>query len=138
MSPQLSDFNQKYWTIFEGFAQEKGRDRSFADTLYVVKGGTIADGQFSERVAGNRIVVPNHYFVALLKVKNNSYSSIGFWVKHQKYGNVGQGEKKKVLKEHAVSIDELEKLTGIDFFHNLPDKVETAVEKSYSTSAWGL
>ena len=138
MSPQLSNFNQKYWTTFESFAQEKGRDRSFCDTLYVVKGGTIADGQFSERVAGNRIVVPNHYFVAILKVKNNNYSSIGFWVKHQNYGNVSSGEKKKVLREHAVSIDKLEQLTGIDFFHNLPERIETSVENSLVLSAWGL
>ena len=136
MSPQKASFNQKYWTKFENHVQTLGRDRSFADTLYVVKGGTIADGQFSGRVANNRIVVPNYYFIALLKVKNNTYSSIGFWVSHTNY-DAGQSDK-KALREKAVSIKELERLTGIDFFHNLPDKIEEQVEKSYSLAAWGL
>lgn len=83
MSPQLANFNEKYWTIFESFVQDKGRDRSFADTLYVVKGGTIADGQFSQRVAGGKIVVPKYYFMAVLKVRNQAYSAIGFWMEHK-------------------------------------------------------
>ena len=136
MSPQKSTFNQKYWTKFEAHVQKLGRDRSFSDTLYVVKGGTIADGQYSGRVANNRIVVPKYYFIALLKVKNNTYSSIGFWVSHFNY-DAGESDR-KALKEHAVSIDRLEDLTGIDFFHNLPDKVEEQVEKSFIPSAWGI
>ena len=136
MSPQKANFNQKYWPKFEGHVQKLGRNRSFADTLYVVKGGTIDDGQFSGRVASNRVVIPKHYFIALLKVKNNTYSSIGFWVSHFNY-DVSQSDK-KALTEKAVTIKELEKLTGIDFFHNLPDKIETQVESSYSLSSWGL
>ena len=42
------------------------------------------------------------------------------------------------LKIYAKSIDELEKITGIDFFCNLPDNIEDKVEASVSTSAWGL
>jgi endonuclease G len=35
-----------------------------------------------------------------------------------------------------MSIDDLEEKTGLDFFCNLPDNVEEAVEKKYSTSDW--
>ena len=136
MSPQKSNFNQKYWTKFEGFVQNLGRDRSFADTLYVVKGGTIAEGQYGRRVANNRIVVPDYYFIALLKVKNGAYTSIGFWVSHSDY-DVGESDQ-KALKSRAVSIDRLEELTGIDFFHNLPDKVENAVEQYCNPSNWNI
>ena len=139
MSPMIGDFNAGYWTQFESFVQGKGRDRSFADTLYVVKGGTIADGQFGRRVANNRIVVPKYYFMAVLKVKNKVYSSIGFWMEHKDYGyDYDHQAPRSVLKEKAVSIDRLEELTGIDFFHNLPDKVEEQVEKTFVPSAWGI
>ena len=37
-----------------------------------------------------------------------------------------------------MSIDELEKLTGIDFFCNLPDNEEKAVEAAFYPSYWGL
>ena len=43
-----------------------------------------------------------------------------------------------VIGTHAVSIDELERLTGIDFFPNLPDKVENAVEATAQKTAWGF
>lgn len=34
------------------------------------------------------------------------------------------------------SIDELESITGLDFYHNLPDEIETAVEANYKESDW--
>ena len=42
------------------------------------------------------------------------------------------------LKSYAVSIDELEEKTGIDFFCNLPDEIEEVVEKNLVTSVWQL
>ncbi len=43
---------------------------------------------------------------------------------------------KPALSECARTIDELEELTGLDFFHNLPDNLENAVEAKYAISAW--
>lgn len=139
MSPQYSRFNQNYWVAFEGHVQDLGRNASFADTLYVVKGGTIEDDQilsYVRRYNGAFVAVPKYYFMALLKVKNNVYTGIAFWTEHKNsnYGNVG----KSAIAAAAVTIDELEEKTGIDFFHNLPDAAETAVEKSFTLSAWSL
>jgi endonuclease G len=36
----------------------------------------------------------------------------------------------------AISIDELEAKTGIDFFCNLPDGIEAEVEASKNLNAW--
>ena len=33
---------------------------------------------------------------------------------------------------------QLEKITGIDFFHKLPDAVETKMESSYNPDKWML
>ena len=44
----------------------------------------------------------------------------------------------KNLKDYAVSIDELERFTGIDFFCNLPDNTENAVEATLTLSDWNL
>ena len=40
------------------------------------------------------------------------------------------------LVDYALSIDELEEKTGIDFFPNLNDNLENALESTYSTKAW--
>lgn len=137
MSPQTGNFNSKYWTGFEAFVQGKGRSATFCDTLYVVKGGTIADGQTLRRyVAGGRMPVPKYYFIALLKVKGEAYNAIAFWVEHKDYGNTSPTTER--LAAHAVSVDRLEALTGLDFFHNLPDAVEKAVEQRCDLASWGL
>ena len=140
MSPQMSNFNSPYWSSFEQYVQKRGRDASFADTLYVVKGGTIAQGQILghvERRNGAMVTVPKYYFMALLKCKNNTYSALAFWMEHKDYG-IDEPLKNSEMSEKVITIDELEELTGIDFFHNLPDNVETAVESMVQKSAWNL
>ena len=46
-----------------------------------------------------------------------------------------QGEIGRVSNEHIVSIDHIEKVTGINFFRDLPDSKERAVEEA---SRWRL
>ena len=133
MSPQDPQFNQDYWSALENHVQTLGRDPDFADTLYVVKGGTIYEPNVLRRITSQRLPVPKYYFMALLKVKNGTYSAIGFRLEHKDYGH--KGSKQRML-QHVVSVAELQTLTGIDFFHNLPDAVEAAVERIAIPSAW--
>ena len=43
-----------------------------------------------------------------------------------------------VSSRYAITIDELEQRTGIDFFCNLPDQIEDAVEGSIDPTKWKL
>ncbi len=135
MSPQVGRFNSPYWSKLENHVQDKGRDKAFSDTLYVCKGGTIATGQVLGFVSRGRMPVPKYYFMALLKVKNGAYSSIGFLMEHKNYGITPT---KEILAGHALSVNELEEFTGINFFHNLPDIVEETAENVCLPSVWGL
>lgn len=139
MSPMISNFNGGYWATLEGLVQSLGRNTSFSDTLYVVKGGTIQDGMFSNRVASSRIVVPKYYYMALLRYRGGTYSAIAFWMEHKDYGNSFDNPANiATMRQHAVSVDELEEKTGINFFHNLPDAVEVQVERQCAPSEWGM
>ena len=71
--------------------------------------------------------------MALLLKTNGYYRAIAFWAENE---NIDRGNES--LKQFAISIDELERRTGIDFFCNLPDDIEENVESSYNTSVWGL
>ena len=42
------------------------------------------------------------------------------------------------LMTYMHSVDDIEQLTGIDFFYNLPDEIENTVEKSFEISDWIL
>lgn len=129
MSPQIRNFNQQDWVDLEGLVQKWGRSNTFRDTLFVVKGGTIRDDQIL-RYIKSEIPVPKYYFMALMCKKSGTYKAIGFWVEHKSYG--GNPD----ISSWAISIDELEKKTGIDFFCNLPDRIENPIEKTFSLESW--
>ena len=140
MSPQLSSFNQGYWVTLESQVQKLGRSKTFSDTLYVVKGGTIKEGQIKSYITrknGNKVAVPKYYYMALLKVKNGVYHSIAFWMEHKEYGySYNNKVPLSEIMNHAVSVNELEQLTGIDFFPNLPDATEEKVEDQKDINTW--
>lgn len=138
MSPMGYDFNGDYWTAFESYVQDLGRNKSFSDTLYVVKGGTINPGQtkgYARTSGGKSMVIPKYYFIALLRYIGGNYSSIGFWVEHKDYNHKGS---RNDVRNAACTIDDLEEKTGIDFFHNLPDNKENLIESKLDLSSWQL
>lgn len=134
MSPQLGAFNTGVWGKLESQVQNKWmRTDGFSDTLYIVKGGTIADDQIIEKIGdGGKLVVPKYYFMAILSVKGGQYQAIGFFLEHK--GDYAD----YALKDFALSIDQLEEKTGIDFYPNLADDIETAVEATCVPAEWGL
>lgn len=124
ITPMHFDFNVGAWNDCEKFVQDFGRNSRLCDTLYVVKGGTIREGEY--RTVRTCPTVPNYYFMALLRLKSNGYDAIGLLFKHVN----GDSE------TEVCSIDYLEEFTGIDFFCNIPDKVENAVEKRCTPNNW--
>ena len=136
--PQLKDFNEHgIWWNLESWLRSTYDQSSFRDTLYVVKGGTIAAGNYSTTGSRNQMVVPKYYYMAILAFAkkyaktNGGYYAIAFWMEHKANWD-------EVSSKYAISIDELEKRTGIDFFCNLPDDIENAVEKGYYLTDWKL
>lgn len=135
MSPQIQNgFNGGIWLNLERRVQELGTITNSKDTLYVAKGGTIKENQIKEYISdgSHRIAVPNHFFMALLSLKNGTYKAIGFWFDHKSYSSTSK------FSDCAVSIDDLEQKTGIDFFHNLSDDIENEIERTYNKNDWGI
>ena len=137
MSPQLNEFNADIWANYENKFRNKCRDATFADTVYVVKGGTIRSGQTMGNVvrSNNMVVrVPKYYFMAFLRYRYGTYDAIGLWLEHRGYTSAERSN----LSANLVTIDQLEELTGIDFFHNLPNTTEQQVEATYNKTLWGF
>lgn len=138
MQPQYKAFNgsdpaHKYkglWINMENFVHNVRLSES--DTLFVCKGGTIdSEEHILSRIQG-KLIVPKYFFAAILLKHSTGYRSLGFWFEHSP---VYHGD--DPLSGYTVSIDELEKRTGIDFFCNLPDDIEAKTESSYSLVSWG-
>ena len=118
MTPQLNAHNEGIWADLEG------KVRGYAntsDTTYVVTGVMVSPSSKKEKDSyGNSVTIPDAYFKAVLKYSTSStlgtWNAAAFYLEHRAYSG-------SISKEHSMSIDELEELTGIDFFVNLPAKV---------------
>ena len=84
------------------------------------------------------LACPKYYYMAVLAEKNGSFQAIGFWIEHRDDYGYEYGDKipVDVMQKYAVSIDKLEQETGIDFFCNLPDAIESKVESAYDVNDW--
>lgn len=123
MTPQIQDgFNGDIWATLEG------KVRSWAnssDTLYVVTGCVIdyKDGETVKYALdnnGKKVTVPTAYYKAVLRYMKSStfgysgYSACAVWLDHKVYSS------SSISSSYSMSVDDLEKKTGIDFFVNLP------------------
>lgn len=135
MSPQLHAFNAGVWENMESQLREwitVGSSRS--DTLYVCKGGTIDAPNQILTTLSSGLIVPRYFFCALLMKNSAGYKALGFWFEHKANSSAR-------LSDYVVNIDQLESLTGLDFFCNLVDETENHVESlpvENVKRAWGL
>jgi len=134
MMPQVNGFNAGVWATMEAAVRNiaKRNNYGFCDTLYVCKGGTIDSSDKIATTLGSGLIVPKYFFMALLAVKDGNYHAFGFWIEHKASSDDS-------LAKYAVTINELEQKTGIDFFCNLPDGREDTIESvAVNTTYWGL
>lgn len=133
MQPQRNIFNAGLWLKMENIVSGRWNQDNFRDTLYVCKGGTIDHSDQISTVTPKGMIVPKYFFMAVLCKNSQGYKAIAFWVEH-----FNDDRSNDNLLDYVVSIDELERLTDIDFFCNLPDDVEESAERVVYPAAWGL
>ena len=151
MSPQLNGFNAGFWQGLEAQVQSWGRSTvsGVYDKVYVSKGGTLndllTDFQGTVRPGGTPITdgrgftihglaCPAYYFMAVLARKGDECHSIAFLVPHRE--GLPYEPAAADLQQYVVSVDSLERKTGIDFFCNLDDELENRVEAEAVIDCW--
>jgi endonuclease G len=122
--PVKPSFNKYVWKTIEKLIREWAKE---GNTLYIVAGPVLSDAPFGT-FGPNKISIPTRYYKAVLDV--NGERAVGFLIR----ANTATG----APKSFAVSVDELEKATGIDFFPELADELEERVESSTDFSAWNF
>ena len=132
MTPQTQSFNGGIWEALEGKVRTWA---TASDTLYVVT-GCLVEGSTrttTDKSGNVTVTVPTHYYKALLRVKNGTYSGRAFIFQH-----FGGSYNSSQLESYAISIDALETQTGLDFFPNLVNKVgsTTAASIENTVASW--
>lgn len=137
MTPQLNSLNSNGWAVLERKVRSWAENDA-TDTLYVVT-GCVTEGSelYSLDRSNKKVKVPVGYYKALLRLSKDSstgfsgYTGLGVWMDHK------TNSATSITKDMVVSIDELEKKVGEDFFVNLPEDIQTKVEaQSPSEEAW--
>lgn len=143
MQPQYSKFNgfsddrKNYglWVRMEIQLRKWVDNLGPKDTIFVCKGGTIDDEKNIIKRIDGKLIVPKYFFTAVLRKYyingKHEYIALGYWC-----DQTNSYRTNETIKQHCMSIEKLEQLTGIDFFCNLPDDIETKVEKNYNESSW--
>lgn len=123
MSPQNPSFNRGIWETLESRVRTWALEKN---GVYVVTGpilknicGTIKNGTIS---------VPCSYYKIVFKDNGNEKIAIALILNNQ-----GSSSS---LKSFVTSIDNIEALTGIDFFSSLSDDIENKLESTINTSSW--
>ena len=123
MSPQVPSFNRGIWKKLEEkvrvWAKEKG-------ILYIAT-GPILTGSLPT-IGPNKVSVPKYYYKAILYYNGVQSKAIGFLLQNE-------GSDSSIIN-FAITIDKLEIATGLDFFYNLPDNIESSIESKLDLSYW--
>lgn len=125
MSPQAPELNRGIWKILEERVRVWARERN---ELYIVAGGVLEKGlkKIGKKV---KISVPKYYYKVILDMGNKKNPEVICFL----FKNEGGYDP---LRNYVVSMDEIEKRTGINFFPKLPSDIARKVKKSTSIKGW--
>jgi len=124
ISPQRPGFNRGIWKNLEAQVRKWAKDN---DELYVVSGPVLREGL--PVIGPNEVAVPEFYFKVILDYAEPERKTLGFILPNQ--------ASRADLSSYAVSIDQVEATTGIDFFPRLPDDLEESLESQSNPGEWG-
>jgi endonuclease G len=125
ISPQEHQFNSGIWNTLEQKVRYWARKYN---GVFVVTGGVLKGNM--KTIGKEDVAVPNQFYKVLIDTNSGKTKMIGFLMPHK--------ASRKPLYEFVVSVDTIEKLTGIDFFPELEDEIETRLEASSSYKDWSF
>jgi len=125
ITPQEHDFNAGIWNTLE---QKVRYWANKYDGIFVVTGGVLEKGL--QTIGEEQVAVPKRFYKIILDNNKGHIKMIAFLIPHQ--------NSEDPLYKFVVSVDEVEKLTGIDFFPELDDSIVSKLEASSNYKNWSF
>jgi endonuclease G len=122
--PQNHGLNKYEWNDLEILCRDWAREYGAVD---IVCGPIYEKGGEQKTIGRNKVWVPDAFFKVVLCRQGNP-KAIGFI-----YRNIGQKQK---MADAVYTVDQIEQMTGIDFFPSLDDKTENRIEAEANLADW--
>ena len=123
--PQTHELNAGVWSKLEKACR---RWANKFGKVYIVCGPIFYKNKHKSIGKNLVIPVPDAFFKCIYGVNNGKPQAIGFIMRNN--------DSKQSMNASAMTVDEVENITGMDFFPNLPDKIENKVESEMSIKNW--
>ncbi len=121
--PQDHALNSGRWSTLE----KKCRQWAQRDSaLWIICGPVLTDHM--PQTIGNGVSVPRRFFKVILAPYASPMRAIGF-IMPNSYTD-------EQLEQLACSVDQVEEITGYDFFSCLPDSIENSIESNMNLRLW--
>lgn len=125
ISPQRHDFNAGVWNRLEQKVRYWAKKYN---GVFVVTGGVLEDNIGT--IGDEKVTVPESFYKIIYDRSGGKDRMIAFLMNHH--------ESSKPLYSFVTSVDQIEKLTGIDFFPELADDQEDILEASSDYKGWSF
>lgn len=123
--PQNHELNAGSWQKLEEACRRWARRYG---KVYIVCGPMFYTDNYKYIGREHYVPVPDAFFKCVYADGPKGPQAIAYI-----YNNTST---KQNMNRAATSVDAVEKVTGMDFFYMLPDKIETRVEKSVNIKNW--
>ncbi len=114
--PQHKNLNRGDWNDLEDACRAWAKKYG---TVYIAC-GPIYDHSKPKRIGASKVAVPDRFFKVVLIYNRKDPMAFGFI-----FPNIARSQE---LKKYQVTVDDIENITGFDFFSRLPDHVEDYIE----------
>jgi len=121
VSPQKHSFNAGAWLKLEKLVRAWAK----ISELYITTGGVL-NSKYLKTIGNNNVSVPEEFYKIIYDPRNQKI--IAFLMANEKLD--------LPIEKYIVTVDEIESLTGIDFYHQLDDELEEKMESTILKRQW--
>ena len=132
-APQTTELNRGEWKMLEELGRNWGKEYG---EVIVISGPVFemnlkTMGEEPEKKGSSKIPIPNLFYKIIVRHQDQTYKAISFILPNISTPING-------LQNYTCNVDSVEKLTGLDFFSDLPDNLEEQFESVSNTKDWNF
>ena len=120
ISPQKHKFNARIWYNLEKQVRDWVKNKN---ELYIITGPIIS--KEDNKIENTNICIPSYFYKIIIDVKDTNI--IAFLLPHE--------EEIKEIRHYVVSVDSIELITDINFFHKIEDEMKD-LESEINIEYW--